>query len=201
MFKGVISVSFRTHAAAVRFLRQAHRKMRIDRIKYKLVGEYPMGAAKKGARKRRTVHIEQSLSHNSRVVEAQQVQAVQHSFGSASFCPADIVLSKAGGAAQSSKVKSTSYQCLGIVTGTTHLFFSRCRRLCIRPVCCGEATSLFNPTGQRTCHSQVPSDSTVMASVGKPRRRNARQTSAPLRQRDPGGMRKIERDSRLQEIV
>lgn len=150
-----------------------------------------MGAAKKGARKRRTVHIEQSLSHNIHVVKTQQVQAGQHSFRSASFCPADIALPKGyekiiktrrvniEHAAQSGKVKSTSCQYLGKVAATTHLLFNRCRRPCIRPVCCGEATSVFNPSRQHICRSQAPSDSSVMAGSGKPRRRSARRTSAP----------------------
>jgi hypothetical protein len=186
--------------------------MRIDKIKYKLVGEYPMGAAKKGARKRRTVHIEPGLNRNIRVVETQQVQAGQRSFGSASFHPVDIVLPKRYGkivrtrrvnverAAHSGKVKSTSRQYLGTVAGTTHLLFSKCRRPCIRPVCCGEATSLFNPSRQRTSRSRIRSNSSGMASFGKARRRSARRTSAPLRQRDPGGMRKIEWNSMHQEI-
>lgn len=140
-----------------------------------------MGAAKKGARKRHTVQIEQSINRNIRDVEAQQVQASQHPCGSASFRPADIVLPKAGGAGQSSKVKSTSCQHLkfNVVAGATRLILSGCRRPCIRPVCCGEAASLFNPSRQHICRSQVPSDSSVMASLGKPRRRSARRTSAP----------------------
>ena len=137
-----------------------------------------MGAAKKGARKRRTVHIEPGRNRNIRVVETQQVQAGQRSFGSASFHPVDIVLPKGYGkivktrrvnvehAAHSGKVKSTSRQYLGTVAGTTHLLFGKCRRPCIRPVCCGEATSLFNPSRQHA------------------RRRSARRTSTPLRQRD-----------------
>jgi hypothetical protein len=65
---------------------------------------------------------------------------------------------------------------------------------------CGEATSLFNPSRQYICRSQAPSDSSVIASSGEPRRRNARRTSAPWRQPDPAGMRKVAWDSRLQEI-
>lgn len=56
-----------------------------------------MGAAKKGARKRRIVRVEQSLNRNILVVEGQQVQTGQHPCGSVLPCPVDIDPSKASG--------------------------------------------------------------------------------------------------------